>query len=287
MPILHTAICAETSQICFCMHSATSAKKRFGMEIKMNTLRFQTACDHVLQLQQKGTLIGTLSEKTIHAVLKYYLEPNVSYHEIRVGSFFADVKNEQGIFEIQTRQFHRLRDKLALFLEEYPVTVVYPIVHHNYLRWIEPETGQIHPPRCSPKIGTIYHVLPELYQIKLFLNHPNFRLKLILLDVSEYRYLDGYGSDRKKRATRCDKIPSAILAEEDFYTQTDFVKFLPNSLPTPFTSRDYHLATKLPAKVASTALHVLHEKQIIARTGKCGNAFLYKRTILSHSTDTI
>ena len=59
----------------------------------MDTLRFQTACDHVLQLQQKNTLIGTLSEKTIHAVLKYYLEPDVSYHEIRVGSFFADIKN--------------------------------------------------------------------------------------------------------------------------------------------------------------------------------------------------
>ena len=246
----------------------------------MDIVRFQTACDYVLHLQQKGTLIGTLSEKTPHAVLKYYLESDVSYHEIRVGSFFSDIKNEQGIFEIQTKQFHRLRDKLSLFLEQYPVTVVYPIVRHNYLHWIEPETGCIHPPRRSPKIGTIYHVLPELYQIKSFLNHPNFRLKLILFDVSEYRYLDGYGPNRKKRATRCDRIPSALFAEEDFYTQEDYVKFLPNNLPTPFTSRDYHLATKLPLKTASTALHVLHEKQIIIRTGKHGNAFLYEKASL-------
>ena len=243
----------------------------------MDTLRFQTACDHVLHLQQKGTLIGTLSEKTIHAILKYYLEPDASCHEIRVGSFFADIKNEQGIFEIQTKQFYRLRDKLAFFLEEYPVTVVYPIVHHNYLHWIEPKTGQIHPPRRSPKTGTIYHVLSELYQIKPFLNHPNFRLKLILLDVSEYRYLDGYGSDRKKRATRCDRIPSALVAEEDFITQADYFKFLPEHLPASFTSQDYHLAAKLPAKAASIALNVLYEKQVIIRTGKHGNAFLYKR----------
>ena len=246
---------------------------------KMDTLRFQTACDHVLQLQQKGTLIGTLSEKTTHAILKYYIEPDASCHEIRVGSFFADVKNEQGIFEIQTKQFYRLYDKLTFFLKEYPVTVVYPIVHYNYLRWIEPETGCIHPPRRSPKIGTIYHVLPELYQIKSFLNHPNFRLKLILLDVSEYRYLDGYGPDRKKRATRCDRIPSALLAEEDFFTQADYVKFLPNNLPAPFTSRDYHIATKLPSKAASTALNVLHEKQVIIRNGKRGNAFLYEKAL--------
>ena len=99
----------------------------------MDIVRFQTACDHVLHLQPKGTLIGTLSEKTIHAILKYYLEPNASCHEIRVGSFFADIKNEQGIFEIQTRQFYKLQGKLAVFLEQYPVTVVYPIVRHNYL----------------------------------------------------------------------------------------------------------------------------------------------------------
>lgn len=247
--------------------------------IKMDTLRFQTACDHVLQLQQKDTFIGTLSEKTTHAILKYYIEPNASFHEIRIGSFFADVKNEQGIFEIQTKQFYRLRNKLPFFLEEYPVTVVYPIVHHNYLHWIEPETGQIYPPRRSPKIGTIYHVLPELYQIKPFLNHPNFRLKLILLDVSEYRYLDGYGSDRKKRATRCDRIPSALLAEEDFFTQKDYIKFLPNNLPATFTSHDYHLATKLPAKAASTALNILYEKQVIIRIGKRGNAFLYEKVL--------
>lgn len=245
----------------------------------MDTLRFQTACDHVLQLQQKGTLIGTLSEKTIHAVLKYYIEPDVSCHEIRVGSFFADIKNEHGIFEIQTRQFYRLRDKLAFFLNEYPVTIVYPIVYHNYLHWIEPKTGYIHPPRRSPKTGTIYHVLPELYQIKTFLNHPNFHLKLTLMDVSDYRYLDGYGPDRKKRATRCDRIPSSLLVEEDFCTPMDFMKFLPITLPESFTSQDYHLATKLPTKAASTALNVLHEKQVIIRTGKRGNAFLYEKAL--------
>ena len=54
----------------------------------MDILRFQTACDHVLQLQQKGTLIGTLSEKTTHAILTYYIEPDASCHEIRVGSFY-------------------------------------------------------------------------------------------------------------------------------------------------------------------------------------------------------
>ena len=247
----------------------------------MDQLRFQTACDHVLHLQQKGTLIGTLSEKTTHAILKYYLEPDTSCHEIRVGSFYADVKNEHGIFEIQTRQFYKLRDKLAFFLEEYPVTVVYPISHLNYLRWIDPETGCIHPPRRSPKTGTIYHVFPELYQIKTFLNHPNFRLKLILMDVSEYRYLDGYGPSRKKRATRCDRIPSALVAEEDFFTQADYLKFLPENLPSPFTSQDYHLATKLPVQAASKALGILYEKQILTRIGKRGNAFLYKIAIFT------
>ena len=87
------------------------------------------------------------------------------------------------IFEIQTRQFNKLRSKLDFFLQEYPVTVVYPVTNTNYLRWVTPDTGEITPPKKSTRKGNPLHVFAELYRIRDFLSHPDFSLKIILMDM--------------------------------------------------------------------------------------------------------
>ena len=78
--------------------------------------------------------IGTLNEKTLHAVLKCYYEPCTARHEIQLGRYVADIVSETGIVEIQTRAFHKLRDKLRYFLSiSDSVTVVYPVPHIKWL----------------------------------------------------------------------------------------------------------------------------------------------------------
>ena len=79
--------------------------------------------------------IGTLSEKTLHSVLKYYIEPCDDFHEVAYCSFVADIMRDGCITEIQTRAFDRLRKKLAAFLPNCPVTVVFPIAE-NRLRFV-------------------------------------------------------------------------------------------------------------------------------------------------------
>ena len=37
--------------------------------------------------------IGTYNEKTLHAVLKNFFEPDSAYHEIPVNNYIADIKN--------------------------------------------------------------------------------------------------------------------------------------------------------------------------------------------------
>ena len=54
---------------------------------------------------------------TLHAVLKNYYEPFEQNHEIKVGRFVADIVGEQGVIEIQTRNFGNLLEKLDNFLE--------------------------------------------------------------------------------------------------------------------------------------------------------------------------
>lgn len=242
----------------------------------MDRTAFDQACSIILDSAREGNCIGTLGEKTVHAVLKRYLSPDCSFHEQKVDSFIADIRMPDGIIEIQTRGFDKLRKKLELFLTKCPVTVVYPVPHTKYLRWVDPLTGQVSAPRKSPVTGAIYSIIPELYKIKPYLTDPGLRFKLVLIDVEEYRMLDGWSRDKKKGSTKCDKIPLYLFDEIDIDSKEAYRKLLPESLPPEFTSADYKKAARVSQGCAGTALHILNYTGLLTRTGKKGNSYLYR-----------
>ena len=77
---------------------------------------FDEAKEKIIGKSHNDKGIGTLSEKTLHAVLKMYYEPDEDNHEVAIDGYYADIYNEHGIIEIQTRQLNKLRDKLSVFL---------------------------------------------------------------------------------------------------------------------------------------------------------------------------
>ena len=239
--------------------------------------RFTAVCDTVIHSEHERNGIGTLSEKTIHSILKNYLEPDTSFHEIRTDRYVADIRTPEGIYEIQTRQFNKLRGKLDSFLNEYPVTVVYPIAHTKYLRWIDSETGEISAPHKSPKRGVFQEVFYELYKIKPYLTHPNFHLLLMLIDLEEYRFLNGWGKDKKRGSSRSDRIPTALYAQEAIMSPSDYMKLIPDTVPSRFTVKDYAKACHITQTVAQPAMNVLCHLGVIEHVGKVHNAYLYER----------
>lgn len=247
----------------------------------MDQQLFQQACDKVIDNIREEKGIGTLSEKTVHAVLKNYLQPDITYHEIKVKTFYADILTEEGIIEIQTRSFDKLRKKLEVFLELHSVTIVYPVPSTKWLRWVNEETGEISAPRKSPKSGTPYMIFPELYKIKNFLLNPNLKLHIILLDLEEYRFLNGWSKDKKKGSSRCDRIPSQIIDEIHINNLSEYSMLIPDTLPDSFTSSDYKKATRLSQGDAATALNILYHVGVVERMGKKGHAYLYELTTLN------
>lgn len=243
----------------------------------MDLNRFQQAIEMVIDKEKIQDGIGTLGEKTVHAVLKHYLSPDITCHEIKVDTYYADILNEKGIIEIQTANFNKLRKKLEVFLESYPVTIVYPISHLKYLRWVNIETGEVSPPRKSPKKGTPYMIFPELYKIKNFLTHPNLSLHIILLDLEEYKLLDGWSKDKKKGATKSDKIPLSIYDEVFIQNVTQYQYFIPSSLPKHFTSIEYQKATGVNKRYVNIALNILNSIGVIKKVGKKGRFHLYEK----------
>ncbi len=218
--------------------------------------------------------IGTQKERTLHSVLKYYMEPDEEYHEIPVGSFIADIYKDGRITEIQTGSFSPLRKKLEAFLPEFPVTIVYPIPWHKWVHWILPDTGEVSGGRRSPKKGELYMLLPELYRIRPFLNHPNLSFLPLLIDLREYRYQDGWGREGKRGSHRADRVPFEIGPSLLLRGAADYVSLLPQ-LPDPFTMKDFIKAARLSPRGASYALSALRELGVARKSGQEGRSYLY------------
>ena len=238
---------------------------------------FDQACDLIVGNKRQQAGIGTLGEKTLHAVLKFTFEPVESRHEVKIGSYFADIKNEAGITEIHTQNFNTLRKKLKFFLTDHNVTLVYPIPRRKWLVWLNPETGEASQRRKSPKTGSPCDVFFELYKIKQQLKHPHLNLCLLLIDMVEYRNLDGWSKDKKKGASRYERIPEKLVDTIMINQASDYAMLIPAILPHQFTSADFAKAAKITRRSAQTALNVLTHVEAVSRVGKLGNAYVYER----------
>ncbi len=220
--------------------------------------------------------IGTYNEKTLHTVLKHYFEPDTEYHEMPLGRKCADISNEFGIIEIQTRSLNNLRSKLDAFLTDNIVTIVYPYAAIKWLCWLDPDTGEITKKRKSPRKLSFFDAFYELYKIRTYLTHPNLKIYLIGLEIEEIRLLNGWSDNKKKGSTRLDRYPISVKESLHIKTTEDFIWLIPENLPSPFTSKDYAAAAKVTPKVAACALSCLCSVGVIEKTGKNNRRFLYE-----------
>lgn len=237
---------------------------------------FEEAKQKIIGVDRQRLGIGTLSEKTVHAILKNYYEPDEDRQEIPIENYVADIYADGEIIEIQTRQFNKMREKLSAFLPQYPVTIVYPIPREKWVIWIDEETGALSKPRKSPLKGSAYTVFPELYKIKMFLKDPNLRIRLALMDMEEYKLLNGWSRDKKKGASRYDRIPLALVEEVEISCPEDYMQFVPYELEGEFSSREFAKAAHIPVELAQTVLNILYHMQTVTRVGKKGNQYLYE-----------
>ena len=242
----------------------------------MDKTAFYNACNKIVGADRQRKGIGTLGEKTLHAVLKNYYEPHEENHEIKVGRFVADIVGEQGVIEIQTRSFGSLLEKLDNFLEFCEVTVVYPLPALKYVSWLDMETGELSPKHKSPKKCRIYDAFKEIIRIKYALDNPRFHLVLCFLEVDEIRFLNGWSENKKRGSSRCDRIPKDIIEEVRFDCVQDYKHFIPDGLPEEFTSAHYAKACKINKQLASNGLNILNYLGLVERVGKKGNSFIYK-----------
>lgn len=221
--------------------------------------------------------IGRLSEKSVHKILKLYIEPDESRHEIELLGSYVDVFNEDGVYEIQTRAAWRLSAKLPKLLSVSRVCVVIPVTVENTIRWLDRETGEISEGRKSNKKENAFTALGEIYRLRSFLGNENFEVRVILLKTEDFRYLDGHGASKHGGATKIDKIPTELISELQLSSREDYLSLLPDTLEDTFLEKDLRKAAKYPARISSAVIGVLKQVGVIRQIGKEGRAHLYEK----------
>lgn len=245
----------------------------------MDGKSFEEIRDAVAGSGRERSGIGTYKEKTLHAILKDYYAPEKGMQEISLDGYVADIYTGEEIIEIQTANFNKMRAKLECFLSKYPVTVVYPVARIKYLSWIDEATGECSKPRKSPVKGSVYRAFVELYKIKSILSRENLRLCFPLLEIEEYRLLNGWSRDKKKGSCRYDRIPLSLLDEIRLEKPEDYLKLIPENLSEPFTALEFGAAVGEKKQIAGIVLHVLNYLNVLKRCENRGRFYTYRRAL--------
>ncbi len=221
--------------------------------------------------------IGTYKEKKLHIMMKKYFEPDEDYHEVPTNGFIADIRRDGIITEIETNGFSGLSPKLAAYLPEYRVNLVYPLAAKKYVSWIEPESGAISSRRPSPKKQTAYDLLFELVRILDYVKNENLTFVAPLLEIDEYKLLDGWSRDKKRGAHRFERIPTDIFDVVILSSDDDFRRYIPENCTENFTVRDFSKGAKITADRTRAILKVLEARGVIEFVGKKGREKIFSR----------
>lgn len=252
-------------------------------------IKFMRLCHEELSREKVRDGIGLLAEKRLHGLLKRWIVDDPACHEVKVTGkgekprkFVADVLTSQGeIFEVQTGKLYPLHRKLAFYMEEteHPVVVVHPLYSIKYISWLDPETGEVTARKKSPLHETPLHALAELKPYIAYIGSPRFSLCLPLLEVDEYRFLDGWSRDKKRGSHRYELMPMALLDTCYLCTPADYASLFPESdtLHVPFTAKRFAKASRLRGYALYDALAVFEALGVIEKCGREGRAALYRK----------
>ena len=244
--------------------------------------KFLDVCERVIASGRAEMGIGSLGEKYMHLILKNFICGDTDCHEVGQGSYFADVLVEDTVYEIQTGGYYPLKKKLSYYLAETDkrIVLVTPVIRRKRLIWVDPETGATSEGKYTTVRMAWTKILREMYWLGDLLDFDRLSFWFPVVSVDEYRKLDGYGRDKKTRATKIEKIPRELLDIEEVTSIEDVVRlFVPDTLPERFFAKDFSALTGTRRLALSSCLHALVAMGVIEKVEKEGNATVYRRLL--------
>ena len=230
--------------------------------------------------QQTENLITTYMERSLHRSLKNHFCPDETKHEIKIGRYVADVCDGKTIFEIQTGSFSPLRKKLQFYLEntDFNIVVVRPIAQNRKIFWLDEASGELKKaPRISSRHETLASGIADIYYINEFLGNPRLSFCFVLMEIDEVRLLNGYGKQKKIRATSVDRLAGEIYSINYIKCKEDIANAIFPLLPDePFGREELSKSLKLKGLKLWSAQKLLIESNLLT-CGKEGNKLVFRK----------
>lgn len=238
--------------------------------------RFSDICRLVQTEEHSHESIGTYGEKSVHLALKIFFEEREECREVPVGKYIADIKNESGIHEIQTSGFGSMKQKLEAYLSQYDVELIFPVIEKKHVMWLSPETGEVVKEYKSPRSIKPAEIFKELLYLGESLYSERLSFTLVSLAADEVSLLDGYGAEKRKRATHVDRIPTELLKVRHYSRAADMAELFPFHNGEIITGDAVRKFLRAPGRSGWAALKIMEEMGILNREGKDGRRILYK-----------
>lgn len=222
--------------------------------------------------------IGQLRESSLHAALKDHFVQDGDLVEHEIEGYVIDIVRGDTLIEIQTSTFHALRKKLPALLETYQIQLIYPVAVNKWIVRLDEATGEVLNRRKSPRKGRPEDVFAELRAFPWLAVHPSLTLCIALTDQDEIQVNDGKGSWRRKGWSITDRRLLSVNTVDEYYTLSDYQRFIPAELPDPFTVKELASSLRLRDRLAGRMAYCLREMDAIYQVGKRGKAYLYTRS---------
>ena len=186
----------------------------------------------------------------------------------------SDVRIGNDVYEVQTGAFYPMKKKIAHYLEktDCTVTVVHPLPAIRWMAWIDPKTAEISPRRKVSAIARPQDLLPELYVLSDYLQHPRLKFRLLMLETQDFRLLNSRSRDPKSRTKHYERIPLSLVGEIDFNSPANFRSLIPDALPAHFTVKEFSALTKIRGINAYSAVRALVALGIVSPAAPIGRA---------------
>ena len=200
-------------------------------------------------VQKAENLITTYMERSLHLFLKEYFCPDTSMHEVKIGRFVADACDGKTIFEIQTGNLAPLSKKINFYLEntDFNIVIVRPIAKNRRIYWMNEEGELERTPRLSSKHESISNGIADLFYISDFIEKERVSFCFPIMEIDEIRLLNGYGMQKKIRATSVDRVAGDIYELKYINSIEDIKNEVFSLLPEGSFSR-IELSTSLKIK---------------------------------------
>ncbi len=206
--------------------------------------------------------------------MKSWYQQNGDAVEQRLDGFVIDIIRGERLIEIQTHNFGALKRKLAHFLPQRSVHIVYPVPQLKWIVRLSADEEIVLSRRRSPKKGRVEDIFNELVRIPFVFQSSNFSVEVLLVEAEEWWLDDKKGSWRRKGWSIYDHQLIEVKHAHHFSSAEQLLTLLP-PVPEVFTSADVATSGKLKRRLAQRMLYCFKALGLIIEMGKRGRAICY------------